>query len=215
MSEIVLKATSRAVTGKQVKALRRAGQLPAVIYGHNVTPMPISLDFKETSYVLPSVSSSQLITVSVDDKPHVALVRERQVHPVTGYLVHIDFQEVSMTETLRVTVHLSFKGDAPAVKTYDGVLVFNLEDLDIECLPANLPSSIEVDLSSLKEIGDSLRVRDLVVPANIEVRTPEDETVVVVTAPTIEREGLAEAEAAAGEEPEVIEKGKKEEEAEE
>ena len=214
MSEIVLKATSRTVTGKQVKALRRAGQLPAVIYGHNVTPMPISLDFKETSYVLPSVSSSQLITVSVDDKPHVALVRERQVHPVTGYLVHIDFQEVSMTETLRVTVRLSFKGDAPAVKTYDGVLVFNLEDLDIECLPANLPNFIEVDLSSLKEIGDSLRVRDLVVPANIEVRTSEDETVVVVTAPTIEREGLAEAEAAAGEEPEVIEKGKKEEEAE-
>lgn len=214
MSEIVLKATSREVTGKQVKALRRAGQLPAVIYGHNVTPMPISLDFKDSTRVLPTISSSQLITVSVDGKPHVALVRERQIHPITGFLVHIDFQEVSMTEMLRVTVRLMFKGDAPAVKEYDGVLVFNLEQLDIECLPADLPNAIDVDLSGLKEIGDSLRVRDLTLPSNIEVRTSLDETVVVVTAPTVEKEAVTEAEAAAGEEPEVIEKGKKEEEAE-
>jgi large subunit ribosomal protein L25 len=216
MANIVLKAKPREVIGKQVRALRRAGQVPAVIYGHNVTPLNIALDFKETTRVLQGVSSSRLITVDVDGKPHVALVRERQFHPVSGFLVHIDFQEVSMTEKLRVTVRLVFKGESAAVKDFDGIPVYNLEQLEIECLPADLPNSIEVDLSSLKVIGDSLRVRDVKLPANIEVRTSQDETVVVITPPTVEKEevtaGAEAATVATGAEPEVIEKGKKEEE---
>lgn len=210
MSEIVLQATTRTITGKQVKALRRAGKIPAVIYGHNLTPLAITLDFKETSRSLLSVSSSQLITVNVDDQPHRILVRERQYHPVTGYLVHVDFQEVSMTEKLRVTVGLVYKGEAPAVKSYNGVVIFRQEELDVECLPQDMPNYIEVDISGLKEVGDVLRVSDVRLSDSIEVLADPDEILVIVTPPISEEEVVGEAGEFA--EPEVIEKGKKEEE---
>ena len=109
MAEVVFQAKSRQVTGKQVRALRREGRLPAVIYGHNIDSIPISLDFHEASYVLPSVSSSHVIQIVVDGKKqHAALVRERQRHPVTGALLHIDFQAVSMTEKLHTMVSIVF-----------------------------------------------------------------------------------------------------------
>lgn len=210
MEEIVLKATVRQVIGKQVKALRRQGQLPAIIYGVDFTPLAIALDFKETSRALQGVSTSHLITVDVQGKKHMALVREKQRHPVTGFLTHVDFQRVSMTERIRLTVPVVMVGEAPAVKFENGILVANLEEIEIECLPKDLPERIELDISILAEIGDSIRVKDLPVPAAVTVLTPEDEMVVVVTSPTAEV--AEEGEAIVAAEPEVIERGKKEEE---
>ena len=209
MAEYVLQAKPRQVVGKQVHALRRAGQVPAVIYGRHLEPMIISLDFRESTRVLPGVSSSQLVSVNVEGKPHMTLVREKQVHPVTGALLHVDFQEVSMTEKLRVTVGIIFKGESPAVKTYNGVIVTSQEELEVECLPQDLVSHIDVDLSVLKEIGDTIHVRDIVLSSAIEVLTDLDEIVVLVTPPLAE-EVAPEVEAAVAE-PEVIERGKKEE----
>jgi large subunit ribosomal protein L25 len=91
----------------------------------------------------------------------MVLVRERQRHPVTENLLHVDFLEVSMTERLRVTVPLQFTGDAPAVKLYNGIVIPSRETLEIECLPNDLPNLIEVNLSGLGEIGDVLYVRDI------------------------------------------------------
>lgn len=212
MKDVVLKAERRDVIGKQVRALRRAGVLPAVVYGHNFDPIPISLDMREASYILPRASSSQLIGIDLTGKHHTVLVRETQRHPVTGALLHVDFQAVSLTEKLRVMVSIELKGEAPAIKLYNGVLVTRQEELEVECLPMDLPTKIEVDLSELSEIGDAIYVRDIVLPAAVHVLTPADEMIVLVTAPTVEVEELeAEAEALAAE-PEVIERGKKEEE---
>ena len=210
MEKVVINAQPRDVIGKQVRALRRAGLLPAVIYGHNITPIPLSLNFHDSSMLLPKISSSQLVVVDVDGKLHTVLVRERQRHPVTGDLLHIDFQEVSLTEKLRVKVGLQFKGEAPAVKMFDGIVVTSLEVLEVECLPGDLPNHLEVDLSVLGQIGDAVYVRDILLPPKVLVLEDLDEVVVVVTAPVAEV-------AVAGEEvaefePEVIEKGKKEEE---
>lgn len=209
MEKIVLKAEPRTVIGKQVKALRRQGKLPAVIYGHGFTSMAIMLDYRTTTRSLFSVSSSQLLSVEVEGQPHTVLVRERQFHPITGATLHIDFQEVSMTERLRATVRLVLEGDAPAVKTYSGVIVTGQEVVEVECLPGDLPERIMVDLRVLKEIGDAIYVRDLPIAPEVEVFTGGDEMVVLVTAPVSE----AEAEGQVAEaEPEVIERGKKEEE---
>lgn len=208
MEEVVLKAERRTVIGKQVKALRRAGVLPAVIYGYNVDPMAISLDARETGRQLAGVSGSHLIIIDLGGERLTTLVRDKQRNPIRGHLTHIDFLAVSMTETLRTSVALELQGEAPAVEEHDGLLVKGMEVVEVECLPGDLPESIVVDISSLKQIGDAIYVRDLSVPAAVEILADPDEMVVLVTAPAGE-----EAEEAAGAiEPEVIEKGKKEEE---
>lgn len=212
MEEIVLKAQRRAVVGKQVKALRRQGFLPAVLYGRGIDPLPIQLDYKEASYILPRISSSHLISVDLEGERHHALVREKQRDPIYGSLLHVDLNVVSMTEKLRAHVALVLSGEAPAVKDLNGTLVQTVEELEVECLPQYLPDHIVVDLSSLKEYGDAIHVKDISLPAEVEVLTDPDEIVAVVTAPTVEAVEVAEVAEAAGEEPEVIERGKKEEE---
>jgi large subunit ribosomal protein L25 len=216
MEEVILKAENRKVVGKQVKALRREGLLPAILYGHHIQPMVISLNHHEASHILPRVSSSQLIHLEVGGERYPVLVREKQRHPITGSLLHIDFQAVSMTEKLRAMVRIELTGDAPAVKNYNGVLVTGQEEIEVECLPGNLINRIVVDISSLTEIGNAIHVRDLPVPSTLEVLTEADELVVLVTAQAAEEIfEAAEAEAPAVAEPEVVERGRKEEEEEE
>jgi large subunit ribosomal protein L25 len=209
MEEVVLNAEKRDVIGKQVRALRRQGQLPAVIYGHGIKPLLISLNQKEASRILPSLSSSHLVVIKVDEKPHTTLVREKQRHPVKGHMIHIDFQEVSMTERLKAQVQLVIVGDSPAVKNFNGIIVVNMEELEVEALPGDLPDRITLNINSLTNIGDAIHVRDIQLPSTVDMLEDPNEIIVVVTAPTVEAAEVVEA---ATEEPEVIERGKKEEE---
>ncbi|RPI32939.1 MAG: 50S ribosomal protein L25 [Chloroflexota bacterium] len=213
MEDFVLKATKRDVIGKQVKALRRAGKLPAILYGTGFTPTPVVLELRETSRLLAGLHGSALLTVEIDGDSHVALVREKQRNVLTGALTHLDFQVVSMKEKLRVAVTIELVGVAPAVGEFNGILVKGMEEVEVEALPGDLPDTIQVDISRLARIGDAIYVRDLVVPASVEILEDSHEMVVLVTAPTLEVEEEVE-EAAVGE-PEVIERGKKEEEEEE
>jgi large subunit ribosomal protein L25 len=215
MEEIVLQAKSREMIGKQVKILRREGMLPAVLYGHNLNAIPISLDFREASRILPTITSSHLVIIEVDGERHTTLVREKQRHPVQGTILHVDFQVLSLTEKLRTHVVIIQEGEAPAVKNYNGVIVTGLEQLEVESLPGDLPERIKVDISGLEEIGDAIYVRDIVLPPTVEVLTDPDELIVVVNAPAAEEVELEEVEAEeVEEEPEVIERGRKEEEEE-
>lgn len=209
MENIVIEATKRDVLGKKVKALRRQGKLPAVVYGHQFSPLPILLDYRQAGRSLAGVSSSHLIDLIVDGQKIPVLVRERQYHPLSGNLLHIDFLAVSMTEALRTFVPIGLEGEAPAVRDFGGVLVVGLEEIEIECLPKDLPEKITVDLSKLAKIGDGIYIKDLVVPQGVKVLSDEDEMVVLITAPEGEE---VEAEISEEFEPEVIEKGKKEEE---
>jgi large subunit ribosomal protein L25 len=214
MEETVLQAKRREVIGKHVKALRRAGRLPAVLYGHTTDPLPISLDMREASRILPTITSSHLVTVDVEGEQHTTLVREKQRHPVLGSLLHIDFLVVSMTEKLRAEVMIELEGESPAVKEFSANLVTGQERLEVECLPGDLPERVTVNISVLKKIGDSIHVRDLQLPAAVEVLTDLDALVVLATAQAAEEvvEVVPEVVEA---EPEVIERGKKEEEEEE
>ncbi len=217
MEEIVLKAKSRTVLGKQVKALRREGMLPAVIYGHHIEPLSIVMDLKETSKSLTGLAPSALVTLDVDGTQHRTLVREKQRNKITGMLLHVDFLAVSMTEKLRAQVYIEITGLAPAIKDFDGVLVTGMDEVEVECLPKDLPERITVDISTLAKIGDGIYVRDLVVPPEVKILEEPETMVALITAQAAVEEEVAPvvAEEAVGEEPEVIEHGKKEEEGEE
>lgn len=223
MEKVVLKATKRDVTGKQVNALRRAGKLPAVIYGRHTEPVSITLDARTAGIVLSKVSSSSLITVDVDGKEYPALVRERQRDYIRDTLKHVDFLAVSLTEQIRADVRIEITGISPAVKDLDAVLVTGLHSLSVECLPTALPDRIVVDISVLAQVGDAIHVRDLQTPEKVRVLSDPDEMVVVATYAKIEVEEVApaavegavplEAEGVEGAEPELsVERGKKEEE---
>lgn len=220
MEKFVLKATKRNVTGKQVKALRRAGQLPAVIYGRHVEPIAISLDAHTTGLVFAKLTSSTLVTIDVEGTEYAALVREKQRNFIKGVLTHIDFLALDLTEKIRTKVRLTYVGVSSAVKDFSAVLVHRMDALEVECLPTDLPERITVDISSLKEIGNNIRVRDIHLPENIVVLDDVDEIVIIASLAKEEavEEGAAvvpgaEVAAAAPAPGLSVERGKKEEEA--
>ena len=210
MEKIIIHATHRDVTGKKVGALRRQGKLPAVLYGHNFSPTPITLDRHDATLALSRLTSSSLVTINLDGQEHAALVREKQRDLIKNELLHVDFQVVSLTEKIRARVGITLTGTAPAVKIYNGVVLTGLEEIEVECLPQDLPDRIAVDISNLREIGDGIYVRDLNLGDKVEILEDKDEMIVIITGGTTEEEIVEEA--AEGAEPEVIEKGKKEEE---
>lgn len=218
MDTVVIQAEKRDVVGKQVKALRRAGRLPAVIYGRHTEPLLISLDAHSASLALGKLTSSSLVTIELDGKRYPTLVREKQRDYIKNRLLHVDFLVVSLTETIRATVSINFEGVSTAVKDYNAVLVINLQSLEVECLPADLPERIDVDIAVLERPGDSIRVRDLKISDKVQVLDDPETTVAVAAAARVEEEvaGVPAEEEVAGEgEPELaVERGKKEDEEE-
>ena len=210
MEKLLIQATRRSVTGKKVGALRRDGKLPGVLYGYQIESTPILMELREASRVLAHASSSQLITINLDGKEFATLVREKQRDFIKGTLLHVDFQVVSLTEKIRTSVGIELSGTSPAVKDYNGVVVQELNEVEVEALPQDLPDKFVVDISGLTKIGDAVFVRDLNVPSSIEIFNEPDEVVVIITgaAPEISEEEVTEEIS----EPEVIERGKKEEE---
>jgi large subunit ribosomal protein L25 len=216
MEEVILKATKRNRIGKHVKELRRDGRLPAVIYGVGVEPTPISLDQREASKILGSLAATAFVTLEVDDKSYLALIREKQRHILLGTLRHVDFQAVSAEEKRKLDVAVVTTGEAPAIAELGGILVSNKETLMVECLPRDLPESISVDISGLADFGDAIYVRDVSPPPNVTLLDDPDEMIVLITTPAPEEEEEVEEEVEEeGMEPEVIERGKREEEDEE
>jgi len=214
MDEIELYAAPRKVIGKQVKALRRAGLVPANLYGRSVETASLQIDAKTLNRVLMRAGQSRLITLNVEGRqPVKALAREIQREPMTGSLYHIDLFAVSMTERIKLDVRIILVGESPAVQRGEGVLVHALNTVQIECLPSDLIDSIRLDISGLDKVDAHYAVKDLLVPAGVQILADPDETVVRVTPvreEKVEEVVVPTAEAAA--EVEVIEKGKKEEE---
>lgn len=211
MDKYVIEATKRDVIGKKVGVLRREGKLPGVIYGHKFEAMPIIMDSKTTTKVLNSVTSSSIVTLVIDGKEHAALVRERQMDYIRNQFIHVDFQAVSQTEKIRAKVGVVITGTAPAVKDFNGVVVEGLDAIEVEALPKDLPERFVIDISKLAAIGDAIHVKDIEVPSSVEIVEDTEAMLVLITSPAAE-----EAEPVGGEgdvvEPEVIEKGKKDEE---
>jgi len=215
MERITLNVEKREETGKGVaRSLRRAEMIPAVLYRGGGS-VPIKVPKKEMTQFINSTSGEQVMVnlLFKDGENKLALMKEFQVEPTKRELLHADFFEVSLTEKLKVSVHVTTTGEAIGVKRDKGILQNLLREIEIECLPDKIPGHIKVDVSGL-EIGQSLHVGDIMVGEGIKVLTDSGEVIANVIAPLVEEAAPAEAVVAAPEvtEPEVVKKGKKEEE---
>ena len=204
--EVLINAEKRNVVGKQVKALRRQGILPGVIYGRHIEAFPIQMDAHDASLILDKLTASSLITLDVDGEKFSVLMRDRQRDVIFGDLLHVDFLVVSLTEKLRATIELKLVGEAPVADNPEVVVTQVLNDIEIEAFPQDLPEVIEVDISTLETVDDEITVADLDLGENIAILTDPNETIVSVGY-VAQEEVAQEAEAV---EPEVVEKGKKE-----
>jgi len=208
MEEITINATRRELTGKQVKAYRKEGKLPAVIYGRHIDATPIWLDMRDATKTLSFMQQSSLVTIDLGGEKHLTLVREKQRNFLTGTLLHVDFQAVSLLEKIRTNVSIGTYGESPAVKNLNGVVVINMDSLEVECFPQNLPEQILIDVSVLKAIGQSIEVSDVKISELVDILNDPNDVILVVTAQEAEEE-----EAETGEiEPEVVVKPKLEDE---
>jgi large subunit ribosomal protein L25 len=219
MSErATLVAEARKVTGKKAKQLRRQGVIPAVIYGQGQN-LNIQVENLSLMRVLRDAGTTNLIDISVGEDNHTVLAKEVQVHVTRGDLIHVDFYEVDMKEKLIVEASLVPVGSAAPVEDGLGTIGMVIVTLEIECLPGNLISEIEVDISRIETPDDVVLVRDLEVPQGVEILADPDEVVarfdyvqLVEEEEEEEEEGLLMADAA--DEVEVIAKGKQADEEE-
>ena len=207
--EVLINAEKRNVVGKQVKALRRQGILPGVIYGRHIEAFPIQMDAHDASLILDKLTASSLITIDVDGEKFNVLMRDRQRDVIFGDLLHVDFMVVSLTEKLRATVELKLVGEAPVADNPEVVVTQVLNAIEIEALPQDLPEVIEVDISTLETVDDEITVADLDLGEDIAILTDPNETIVSVG--YVAQEEVAEEEEAEElAEPKVVERGKKE-----
>ena len=188
METVTLTAEVRNTIGKQVKALRREGILPAVMYGVGVEPLPLGLDEKVASRVLANVSGSTLIDLKVGKDTHKVLVREFQRDVIRRDILHVDFLVVAMDVVIRAVVPVALVGEAPAVEDFEGVLVSGLSEIEVEALPSDLPEQLSVNLESLATMSDVITVGDIVLGERVSLVTDPDETIANVIAQVIEEE---------------------------
>ncbi len=214
--ETVVEAQPREANGKNVaRRLRKSGKVPAVVYGAGKPPLSVSVDPKQIARILHSEAGHNTIfDLQVDGERAKAMIVDWQYEPIKGSLLHLDLQRIAMDRRLKVQVPISLKGEAAGVKQQGGILDQVLREVEVECLPGDIPSHIDADVSNLV-FGQSLRVSDLPLDrSKVKILTPADQVVAHVTsvkeevAPT--PEAVAADAAAAPAEPEVIKKGKQE-----
>ncbi|OGL78649.1 hypothetical protein A3J43_02365 [Candidatus Uhrbacteria bacterium RIFCSPHIGHO2_12_FULL_54_23] len=191
-----LSAVTRTIFGKKVKALRRAHQIPAIVYGHGVTPRAITVPEGVLASAYRAAGASSILDIAIDGASTKALIKDVRRDPVSGAILHVDFQEVKLTEKIKAPVPLVVKGEAKAVKELGAVLVRSLGQCEVECLPQDLPHEFAVEVAHLAAVGDMIRVSDLVVPPHVRVLT-RPETVVVIIEKKKEEEAAPVAAAAA------------------
>ena len=174
MSEVDFNLTAEVRSDKgrgASRRLRRAGKMPAILYGTHQEPTPIALDHDSLLHQLEHEAFySHVLTITVDGKDESAVLKDLQRHPAKKKLVHADFQRVAATEKIRMHVPIHFKGEdiAPGVKIGSGLVTHNLTDVEIVCLPKDLPEFLEADLSSM-ELGQSLHLSEIPVPEGVEL----------------------------------------------
>ena len=204
----VIAAQLRTPGGKNVnRRIRKAGKIPAVIYGPGKPPVVVSVDPNDVKTILYSESGRNTIfTISVDGSEQSnAMVKDYQRDPVQGHLLHTDFLEIAMDRLLALTVNVEIVGEAEGVKLDGGIMDIVTHSIEVECLPSDIPESIKVDVSHLK-INDYIRVKNIQAEANVKILS-DPEIVVVTIVPPLKEEVPVEAATEAAE-PEVVKKGK-------
>jgi len=210
---MLLQANPREITGKQVKELREQGNLPAVLYGQKTEAQKLSVKEIDFHKIYEQAGENTIIDLKVDDQePIKALIYDVQYDVVSHKIIHIDFYHVRMDQKITATIPLEFVGQSPAVKEEGGILITNLSEVEVKCLPNDLPKDIKVDLSSLETFDNKIMVKDLPIGENVELLTNVDSVVATVAEPRSQEEVEAAAEAPPEEEalPEEVAEGDEE-----
>ncbi|MBX3056071.1 MAG: 50S ribosomal protein L25 [Anaerolineae bacterium] len=212
MSEkLTIAAEPRTVVGKQVKQLRRAGMIPAIIYGQR-EPVAIQLENKSLRRVLRHASTTHLIDLELQSGIRTVLAREIQQHPTRGDLIHVDFMEVNMAETITSEAELVLVGEVDESLKSLGTVVMLVQSVEIECLPGDLVSEIEVQAAGIASADDVIYISDLQLPKGVTILADPETVVAHFEYNLTAEQAEAEEEAMTSvESVEVVEKGKREE----
>ncbi len=184
MDKIALAAKSRDVLGRKTNKWRKEGLIPAVVYGKGIEGKNIWVKLLDFKRLIRKSGESTVIDLKIDEKDsRNVLIYDTQKDPVRDTFVHIDFFQVRMDEEIETEVELEYVGEAPAVKELGGVLVKNIDAIEVKCLPADLPSSISVDISSLKTFDDRITLGDLNISKKIELSIDLETVIALVSEP--------------------------------
>lgn len=178
-----LKAKLREKLGKKSAQVRAEGNVPAVLYGHKIDNVNLEINYIDFEKALKEAGESTLIDLSIDGKePVKTIISEVQVQPGKGRYIHADFHQINMKEKIHATIQLKFIGESRAVKEDGGVVVHNISELEVKCLPSDLVHEIIVDISNLNDFDDTISVQDLPLPKGLEVLHHEPGNIVVTIA---------------------------------
>lgn len=195
-TRLEMSAARRTVTGKKTRFLRREGKIPGNIYGHDMASTAVQVNAAALHRLLARATPTTLVYLKLEDaaQPYPVMVREVQREPRTGAILHVDFYQVRMSERIRTEVPIHVVGTAPAVRSGIGTLTLNRRTIEVEALPTDLPGALEVDVSGLEAVHDTVFVRDLRAPRGVTIHADPDEPVAsIATARTEAEEAEAEA----------------------
>lgn len=203
VDKITVNASKRELLGKKVKQLRAEGMIPAVLYGRSIEPTPIQIEALSLTSAMKEARGNRLIEIQIGkDGPHTVLVRDIQHDVITQKILHADFYEVIMTERITAEIPLALRGEAPAVRRGEGMLLTELSSVTVECLPGDLPEEIEVDLGGLEEVDHSIFIGDLRLSDDVRVLTDPEDLIVKVL--PLREEEIIEEEVEVEEEAELV-----------
>jgi len=189
MSNFVLQAQKRAELRNQVKQLRAANKIPATLYGRGLTSANLALDYVPFEKLVRRGAIGNLLDLDLaSGSPAKVLIQAVQYHPLTGRINHVDLRQVKMDEKIKTDIKFNFIGEAPAVKELGGIFVRSFISIPIECLPGDLVSEINIDISTLKQFGDVIHIKDIIVPAGLKLLAHDEDVIATVTAPRSEEE---------------------------
>jgi len=188
MKKIILKAFERNVTEKSAKKHRKEGLIPGVLYGQGEENQNISVNYLDFSRVYSKAGENAVVELDILGKSVPALIYDIQHDAMSGNFSHVDFLQVNMKEEVEANIPLEFIGESAAVKANGGVLVKNMDEIEVKCLPANLPSKFEIDISALVTFEDQIKIADIKIPAGVEILGDSDSVIALVEPPRSEAE---------------------------
>lgn len=211
--KIELSASRREILGSKVSQLRKSGYVPAILYGKNQESIPLQIPVKDFQKTFESAGESTLVYVNVDGQSYPTIIHDIARDAVSDNILHADFFQVRLDEKIKAKVAVVFQGESPAVRDLGGIFVRNVNELEIEAFPQDLPHEIVVDMSQLKNIGDQILVKNLKLDTKLKITVDVEEIVATVQEPMSEAElaKALEAPTATIEDVEVIKKEKEEE----
>lgn len=189
MDQIELEVTNREILGKKARFLRRQGVTPVHLFGHGIESVALQCENVELKRVLARAGRTRLIRLKLDNEkePRNVVVRGVQREPLTGETLHVDFYEVRMSEQIKMEVPIVLVGEAPALRSKENRLVQELNALTVECLPAKIPTSIELDISSLTEPEQAVRVKDIELDKEVTILNNPEQVMVRITLRPVEK----------------------------